>query len=276
MAVSRDCSKIAIISDKEVAMYTSSNDEKVLLRRNVPQRGAVTFGVKYLFLYTERLLELYRLIDGKYVEAYCIWNIQQKPVNGHILSCHPYKNEVAYVRGEGCVVISNLENNNDCHLQRGNLIAVEYSFDGEYFALNDRRTGWGFISHPTQNKSNFIERFGCNDNFFHLSIAFHKNNILAAMLTRNGTVQFIDYKKNTELKEINFEEKIICKDSYIPKLLAFTPDGKKLVIAINNKYFVYPLPLDLIYMGTYKERFIQARWFLKNVCKGEMQLSQVL
>jgi hypothetical protein len=224
----------------------------------------------------------YPLFDNDEYNYYSEYKVSASYANsyGNTISCHPYKNEVARLRSshmaEGIDFNAILFSINSRINSSDWFKSIEYSPDGNV-AINRYQTGYVFVK-PSDKTMSDKEDERCCCEPLHLSIAFHKNKVLAAILTNDATVQFLDYTKNIMLKKIKFEKPELVfnngfHDAYILKLLSFTPDGKKLVTAIGNKFFVYPLPLDLIYMGKFKEDFIKTRWFLKNVCDGKIQLS---
>jgi len=93
--------------------------------------------------------------------------------------------------------------------------------------------------------------------FYHLSIACDINK-MAAILRFDGVVELWDYKKKQLVGKINppnnFMPKKYC--SYAPRLLAFSSDGIKLSVAINNNIFTYVI-LD--------KDLVQTMWSLKYV-----------
>ena len=276
MTVSRDYNKIALISKQEVAMHMlSTNEKKVLLAEDLFCWGTVAFGMKYLFLYNfkgNREMQAYNVINGEWKATYAFGeNNKSVWIYGHMMACHPHENEIACIENQHYAYITDLEKKR-FRLNIPRAMSIEYSFNGKYLAINERQKGWRFIPYPIEKNNIDWQENDYLDLPLHLSIAFHKNDVLAAILTRYGVVQFVDYKNNKVLKEVKFADKVES-DRYVSKLLAFTSDWQKLVVAIKDKFFVYPISLDLIYRGQFKEDFLKTR-LLKNILINGIPLPQ--
>ncbi len=118
----------------------------------------------------------------------------------------------------------------------------EFNYDGTFLAINMSGEKYRFSPLVKQNIDEFeisSKEKRENENIFYIAIAFHKNNVTAALLRNDGAVEFWDYRKK-QLLEILCDditdEKMLWKDrNNRDQLLCFSPDCESIVASVRSK-----------------------------------------
>jgi WD40 repeat protein len=128
----------------------------------------------------------------------------------------------------------------------------EWSYGGEFLAINKKGKNYRFVRRDNGNRGDDFElpkqRLG-DKGIFYISIAFHKNNITAALLKSDGGVEFWDYKNREWLGTMfcKGHKEMLWKDyNKDNQLLSFSPNGKQFVMSLGRKVLVYRTPCEAV------------------------------
>jgi hypothetical protein len=154
------------------------------------------------------------------------------------------------------------------------VVSAEYNHDGSILIINTRNSGF-YIFKENDKSSSTLRTYGNNGKqFFDAlqlyspSMAFHPNNVTLALLTYNNKIQYwncLTAKKITQTK-LDFSKKIV--DFIANKRIAISPDGKKILVALNDKCLLLNIPLDAQFPGALNKRTITLYLSLQKYAKN--------
>jgi hypothetical protein len=128
----------------------------------------------------------------------------------------------------------------------------EFNYDGTWLAVNMSGKKYRFLPKSNQKINEFeisSEEKDNNDDIFYIAIAFHRNNITAALLRNDGAVEFWNYKKKLLLgvSRNETDAKMLWKDRNCrDQLLCFSPDCESVIVSVGSKISLRKTPRPAI------------------------------
>lgn len=160
--------------------------------------------------------------------------------------------------------------------QEYNIISAEYDKNGDKFAINTKCKGIVIVKLDKDTTPLSYSYFDKNaeENSNSLSpyqaMQFHTNNITLALLTSNNVVEYwnsLSGKKITEdvikLPESSPHTSSTINDEFPLQRLSISPNGKKILIALNKYCFILDVPFYAIFQGDSLHQIITAYLSLK-------------
>jgi WD40 repeat protein len=295
-------SKVAT-SSKGVIRFFDVNTRKQEWEYNTQEKdfAPITFNSQQVDeLFVKRSSDpLLRLQNGKVIKTY---NIITPNINDDTIipfhtpiTCHPRK---AYIIG----IVKIQSKQHSCHeaiyaydvhsspefyrclldtMQTDLLYSMEYSSDGIYNTINMGKHG---LKLETTNK---FKRFSFSDistNFICVGSAFHPNDKILAtvsMLENGYSLQYWDCEKVLNytkiipsfppaIAEIPLQDDVQSNPiTDLGKRCTFSPDGKHILIALQNKCLIRSVILDTMYQRGTKEALMPIVWALGSTAEKE-------
>jgi len=261
LVVSSDKKHACVLQNGYVLLYEGTKKLSTKLSDNLI--GNIALNDKFLLLCNEQrkylnynfcIMSLYNLQTHTYEQKEI--KVSQEGIVSS-LSLHPCKNECVYLcdaekiyqlsfpfdNKEGKLFSIDIDHQQNTG---GKLASVQYSLEGDCIFINTQKKGYGFFYNQETGKAQdskvcyYLDQQGSgdaidSDRLYHISIAFHKNDI-AAILRYDGKIQLWNYKTKKLIIEIPPKEDVEMPKyfSCAPSLLAFSPDGTRLSVAISD------------------------------------------
>jgi hypothetical protein len=282
MAISSDNEKVALVKAKDVVLYDLVGDN----RQKITFPWIVSAGVDRKISFRACML--------------CVCNTQNYP---HIIDAYNYITEttsekifqpaqfyggVKVIGDSHPIIITDLDHMRERELESARTFYAlpftyserfpsgEINCDETLIAINMFGKKYRFINgkpliingfQVTSKEFEIPVEENENEDAFYISIAFHKNNITAALLRSDGCIEFWDYKNKTLLGTMNCkdDESMLWKDRDCrDQLLSFGPDCKQLVASLGRKIYLYQTPFQAICTLGTKEHCVALLHVLRN------------
>jgi hypothetical protein len=147
-----------------------------------------------------------------------------------------------------------------------NMLSSTYNPDGTVIAIKCKN---GYLFHKKNNQDFIINNSKNSGKNNEDTPSFHPNKRFAALLTHDNNIEFWDYTKKTEkplaIIELPIKDQQIIY-VYDDKLMAFAPNGKKLVVIIagDNTFYTVPTPEAAYYDDATKAQCVAFNWAINN------------
>jgi|GEM_PF-7128118 len=189
-----------------------------------------------------------------------------------LIACHPTKNIILYPSnkqtllmvqpGSNPLVSMNL--NTNTKLCGGG----EYSADGSAIAFNDQSQDKYFIYY-LPNKNELAYELAA-DNKKYISVAFHPNKSLLALLSQDNIIQYWDYVSRILIATTHpLTSNIGNSINSQTKRLTFSPDGTKLAIVLRHIWRVVEVP-------EHYNNIVAIPWYLQKIYNLPKELIQII
>lgn len=243
LTISDDRFNIGLLSKKQLAVFGNAGDRK-WKHKPIDKQSALAFNPtdSQLITYNKGQLTFHNYSSKI---SYTKKVLFEKLTHNSCLACHPAGKEFAYPSSGR--VLSSVQLDIDSYAKgiltaQDSIIDVAYSPDGNVIAVNDCHNGC-FIYDTHTKTSHYLQ-----NGYIKLCVgmAFHPKLSILALLMTNNAIQYWNYKTKKfvalRLHTVRNHIRLIP----ITQRLHFSPDGKMLIVAFNDRCAVLRVPQNNI------------------------------
>ncbi len=250
MAISPNNKKLALVKAKKIVLYDITGD----IKKEKEFEQELHFGWDHQISWSNDQLNI--CYENNYPYIVCKYHSITQELSQYQRDPRQFNAPIMVEGTRHPIIITDLDNMREKeHERMGNfklhLLPYTYSerfpqgefnYDGTWLAINMCGKKYRFLLKGNQKIDEFeisSEEKNKNDDIFYIAIAFHKNDITAALLRNDGCIEFWDYKKKRLLLKLlhyRTDEKMLWKDrNNRDQLLCFSPDYESMIASVGRK-----------------------------------------
>jgi WD40 repeat protein len=244
LALNKNRTRFALLNEKQLVVYSAFNLKKIKSTKEVSPLSSIIFSPNrnIIFAYFPGKLTLFNYVT-KLLQNCGIQSFIQNTTTQ--ISCHPTKNILLYSRTENILSSMHFTLDHKCTIEdiynakEDVLLGGMYSPDGNFIFINNFHNGCYIYDPLTKFSYKLFKSIRDNP----IAVDFHPYRPILAMLIDNSDIQYWNYK----IKDLIGRVQTIKNTSRITYSntigrVAFSPNGNKLAIALNDKCIILNVP----------------------------------
>lgn len=253
LTLSNNRFNIGLLNKKQLTVFGNTGNKKWKKKR-INKNTACAFSPvdNILFTYYKGYFSFHNYVTNiSYTKKIPSQSLSHKAC----IACHPAGKELVYTSSDK--ILSTIQLDEYCNTKglltaQNYIIDVTYSPNGEFIAVNDHDHGC-FIYNRKTKESTYLKN-GYNKHC--VAMTFHPQLAILALLMTNNAIQYWNYKTKRIVASRVHTVRNHIRSIPITQRLHFSPNGKQLIVAFNDRCTVLRAPQNNI---------IQQYWLFKKM-----------
>lgn len=275
VATNADKTKIAISADKTVIVYNTKTGNKEWQRNTNYLYLPIAFNLHDDNELISHIPHKKKIIT--ITTTSCREHRAPQGTSGPITP-NPLYNEIIYPSKNSFIIFSRYEKAVNARVNRGNFLGAECSLDSKFIAANYKNDGCYLFNGCYTNQKDLCSPLAtlCSNTkpqwtqAHYIAMAFHPNNTIA-LLAHNNILEFWHCDTCMLVKTINLNNfDTLQVNGIMQKRLDISPDGTSILVALQNKCLILPMPFETFYQPGTAEKLFTRYCLLRNYTGHEL------